>query len=100
MIAAQLHPAAEQELSEAAQFYEVAMPGLGYAFVHDVEKVVGRICAFPKAGAPFGPSTRGAIVPNFPFRVVYRIEQERIFVLAIAHQRRRSGYWRARRSED
>jgi hypothetical protein len=33
---------------------------------------------------------------RFPFSVVYRVESSRVFVLAVAHGRRRPGYWRDR----
>ncbi len=35
-------------------------------------------------------------VKKFPFRVIYRKEQERIVVVAIAHAKRRPSFWQGR----
>jgi hypothetical protein len=39
------------------------------------------------------PDVRSLPVHNFPYRVVFMRLAERISVLAIAHYRRRPGYW-------
>jgi plasmid stabilization system protein ParE len=96
VIRARFHPDAAAELEEAAIFYEAAQVGLGRAFGLQVERVVDRIKVFPESGAPFGGAARAAIVRNFPFWVVYRVLDTEVLILAIAHQRRRPGYWRKR----
>jgi hypothetical protein len=35
-------------------------------------------------------------VRSFPFSVVYRLRPEEIVILAVAHQKRKPGYWRGR----
>jgi hypothetical protein len=35
-------------------------------------------------------------VPRFPYRVVYRNRPDEIVVVAVAHLRRRPGYWKNR----
>ncbi len=39
---------------------------------------------------------RRYILHDFPFSIVYREEASRTFVLAVAHGRRRPGYWKKR----
>ncbi len=39
---------------------------------------------------------RECALKKFPFRLVYRVLENRILVVAIAHTRRRPGYWRNR----
>jgi plasmid stabilization system protein ParE len=97
VIPARFHPEAAAEFDEAAQFYESAQAGLGRAFEQEVERAVDRISAFPESATPLGSRVRAAIVRNFPFWVVYRASASEILILAIAHQRRRAGYWRRRR---
>lgn len=96
MIPGRFLPEAEAEFAEAAAFYEAAEPGLGLAFAQEVERTVDRICAFPESGATLGTVVRRAIVSNFPFLIVYRIGSGEILIAAVAHQRRRPGYWRRR----
>jgi hypothetical protein len=42
------------------------------------------------------PQTRRVLVARFPDQVVYRLDQSEIVVLAIAHLKRRPGYWQHR----
>ena len=84
------------ELDEAADFYESAQVGLGRAFALEVERAVDRIAVFPESGSPFRATVRAAIVRNFPFWVMYRVLDTELLILAVAHQRRRPGYWRKR----
>jgi toxin ParE1/3/4 len=90
-------PEAEVEFAEAAQFYERAERGLGAAFSLEVERAVERICAFPESGAKFSASSRGKITANFPYWVIYRADGVEVTIIAIAHQRRKPGYWRRRK---
>ena len=89
-------PEAESELAEAVQFYERAEIGLGAAFTLEVERTVDQICAFPESGSRFSASTRGKITANFPFWVIYRADAGEVTIIAVAHQRRKPGYWRKR----
>lgn len=90
-------PEAEAELAEAVQFYERAESGLGTAFALEVERAVDRVLAFPESGAKFSASSRGSITANFPFWVIYRVDGDGVIIIAVAHQRRKPGYWRTRK---
>jgi toxin ParE1/3/4 len=90
-------PEAEDEFAQAVQFYEQAEAGLGAAFMLEVERTVDRICTFPESGTEFTVSTRGRITSNFPFWVIYRADAAEVTIIAIAHQRRKPGYWRRRK---
>jgi len=50
----------------------------------------------PEAWPSFEHGTRRYLLRRFPFSVVYRIEPTRIVIVAMAHFRRRPGYWRSR----
>ena len=82
MTRARFLPEAEDEFSEAVQFYEEAEIGLGSAFTLEVERTVERICAFPESGAKFSASSRGRITANFPEPMATRSQslQSRISV--------------------
>ena len=97
MTRARFLPEAEVELAEAVEFYEQAEVGLGSAFTLEVERTVDRICSFPGAGAKFSASSRGKITANFPFWVIYRADGAEVTIIAVAHQRRKPGYWRRRK---
>lgn len=96
MSAAELHPEADQELSEVALYYEGKARGLGGDFLVEFDRTVAFLRLFPGAGRIIRHGSRRVSLRRFPYHVIYRIDPERLFILAIAHHRRRPGYWRAR----
>lgn len=95
------HPEARTELLEATDYYEDEAPGLGGLFLSAIDRGLRQLEAFPAAGREIRPATRRLVVGRFPYSIVYRQrppgDSQEIFVLAIAHQRRRPGYWADRR---
>jgi toxin ParE1/3/4 len=89
-------PSAREELNEAVAFYEASVLGLGEAFLDDVERAIETIRESPGIGASAGRRFRKTILRRFPFIIVYAHRDEEIVIVAIAHQRRRPGYWRRR----
>jgi len=92
----EFHPEAQGELISAAQFYERETEGLGLDFVATVQRAYERLPEFPGSGAPFGRRLRRLLVPKFPYGLVYRVEPERIYIVAVMHLHRRPGYWQSR----
>lgn len=45
---------------------------------------------------PGEPDIRRALVPRYPLAIIYLVAQGHVHVIAVAHGRRREGYWRAR----
>ena len=95
-------PEARTELTEAAIFYEDRRPGLGERFlavIRGTEKLVG---AFPHSGTIIGVAgerhaVRRIRVHGFPYSLIYLQRVRTVWILAVAHRRRRPGYWRERR---
>jgi plasmid stabilization system protein ParE len=93
----EFHPQASEELIDSAQFFEGASSGLGDRFLDALHALMGRIESYPSYGAPTSSRrTRVARVSGFPYDVIYRDESSRIYVVAIAHQSRKPGYWKGR----
>jgi plasmid stabilization system protein ParE len=68
--------------------------GLGLTFLDEIEKSTQRIVTNPMMYQRVGGEVRQATVTRFPYSILYAIEpDEKIRVLAIAHQKRRPGYW-------
>lgn len=97
MIPYAFHPDAEVELDHAARYYESRSAGLGTGLAQEVERTIALIREFPESGRSAGSNRRRIRVARFPYTIVYRADPDRIVILAVAHQRRRPGYWRARR---
>ena len=91
------HDLAQSELNEAAAYYARVRPGLGDAFLAEVEGAVDALVASPLAGTAVENDVRWWLVRRFPYSVLYRVRDDHIRILAIAHQKRRPFYWRGRR---
>jgi plasmid stabilization system protein ParE len=96
MIAYRLLPPAEEEMTEAAVFYERASSGLGEDFLDDVQRVITQLREHPSMGQPLTAGLHRLLLRRFPFSVIYAVESDAIVVIAVAHQRRRPDYWKER----
>jgi toxin ParE1/3/4 len=95
-----LHSQARAELDEAMAFYERQKAGLGLELQAEIEQAIARIQQTPQLGPPYKTTEfRYQVLRRFPY-VIYCTELEQVlWVVAIAHGRRRPGYWRRRRLE-
>jgi plasmid stabilization system protein ParE len=87
---------AEEEMTEAALFYEAASNGLGSDFLNDVQKAVDRLRDYPYSGESIDSDLRRALLLRFPFSLIYNIDENVIVIVAVAHDSREPEYWRAR----
>lgn len=85
-----------EEVSEADEYYENEVEGLGRAFVQTVFDSIQEIKRFPEASRRIRGPYRRYLTPRFPYGVLYRIEGETIYVVAVAHLKRRPFYWKDR----
>ena len=92
-----VHEAAEAEINEAADFYDIESPGLGSAFVDEIDRAIQHVSEFPSAAPATGVHVRKKALVRFPYSLLYSVTGDEIRVLAIAHQKRRPFYWRGRR---
>ena len=73
----QFLPKAEEEMNEAAQFYEGRSEGLGEDFLDEVQHTIESILAFPESGPVVSENFRRRILRRFPFGLLYAILRER-----------------------
>lgn len=94
-------PEARDELRAARDWYDREQPGLGRDLVAEVETTIERIVRWPDlAPRLVVPETsrqvRRAPLRRFPFGLVYAVIVDTLWVIAVAHGRRRPNYWRDR----
>ena len=89
---------ATEELAEAVRWYESRRPGLGANLLDEVDRAVRQVATNATVGAALSSDqkTRRILLSRFPYQVVYRIRPSEIVVIALAHSRRRPGYWLTR----
>jgi plasmid stabilization system protein ParE len=96
----EFHPAAEEELNQAVDYYNDCQPSLGWDFAQEVYFTIQNILAYPKAWTPLSKNTRRCLVNRFPFGVIYQIVENDIFIIAIMQLSRKPGYWQGRTEAD
>lgn len=89
--------AAERELNEAIDFYDLESAGLGGVFLDEVERALAQVEAFPEAADPVREGIRKHLLHKFPYALFYSLRPDQIRILAVAHARRRPFYWEDRR---
>ena len=88
------------EADAAARWYAQRSLSAAAGFADEIDAAVAAIDQSPEAWPPFAHGTRRYLLRRYPFSVIYRIERDRILIVAIAHGRRRPDYWASRLSSD
>lgn len=92
-----IRPEAEAEMREAFLWYDEWLPGLGEAFLSELDRELAGILAHPERHATIRRNIRRALLRRFPFGVFYVVERGRIIVLAVLHTSRDPRLWGQRR---
>jgi toxin ParE1/3/4 len=94
----QVSEPASRELVEAIRWYEERRPGWGARLFDAVSHAFDLIERHAEIGSPrtSQPAVRQLTVRGFPYLVVYRIRPDDVYVIAVAHAKRRPEYWRDR----
>jgi plasmid stabilization system protein ParE len=87
---------AKAELRQSAKYYDHQKPGLGVEFMAEVSAALDYIGRYPLASPVVRGDFRRTRVKRFPFDIIYAVEEKRIVVVAVMHQRRQPDYWKGR----
>ena len=88
-----IHPEARAELRAARNWYQERSPLSAIAFAQTVANATSRIREAPNSFPLADHGTRKFVLQRFPFNIFYRIRDNEIVIVAVAHQKRRPGYW-------
>jgi|SRR3990172_9177168 len=91
-----LRPEAEQDLADAAIWYDEQLPGLGRQFLDEMLVAFSSIAETPLMYPIIHRNTRRTLIHRFPFGVYYRVENSIIVVLAVMHGSRDPHRWKVR----
>ena len=95
------HPSARIELVEAIAYHERQRPGYGAKFESELDSVVERIVQLPQSGAslagyPQELNIQAFHLATFRYSLIVANTAGEQTVYAVAHQRKRPGYWKTR----
>lgn len=92
----EFHPEAAHEFIEYAARYESVAPQLGTRFIAAVEAAEKLISTHHEIGQEIESEFRHFVLAEFPHSLIYSIEPDRIWIVAVAHHKRKVGYWSER----
>jgi len=90
------HPEAAVEAREARRWYRARNEQASTAFVVAYRRTLDSIREAPERWPAHRHGTRRVVLRGFPYSVVYRASDGAVVVVAVAHDKRRPGYWRER----
>ena len=94
------HGLARVEMGESARYYESECGGLGGEFLDSVQRSIGFLKEHPEGAPAVSSNLRRKLLDRFPFGLIYAMEGDEIFILAVANLRRRPFYWKGRTLRD
>jgi plasmid stabilization system protein ParE len=87
---------ARRDFDESFDWYAARSTQVAQRFVAAVDAALANVVANPLRFASPDGVHRECPVKKFPFRIVYRLVDDTVLVVAVAHAKRRPGYWRDR----
>jgi plasmid stabilization system protein ParE len=94
--AVRFHPAAAQEVESTYEWYAARDVSAAHGFREELRQAVDVVAESPQTWPRYGRRARRYVFPRYPFSLVYIVRGDVIEVVAVAHGRRRPGYWRSR----
>jgi len=87
---------ARRDFDESFDWYAARSPQAAVRFAAAVDAALAKVAANPLQFASPDGVHRECPLKKFPFRIIYRVVDNRVVVVAIAHAKRRPGFWRSR----
>lgn len=87
------HDAADAELSEAVAYYDDKATGLGDRFLAEIKAATRYIERYPEIAPIIEEGVRAKVLVRFPYSLLYVVEEHEMYIVAVAHQSKRPGYW-------
>lgn len=89
-----IHPEAENEAAEAAEWYaQNASRKIAQAFLEEFERALDFLVEFPDTGTRHAHGLRVHPLKRFPYSLIHEPLHGSPRIYAIAHRRRKPGYW-------
>lgn len=87
---------AQHEIDEALSWYYAKSPSVAHSLTRELEHSFELIDEAPELWPEFTGGTRRYVLRRFPYSVIFRVTEDWIEVVAVAHHKRKPGYWLGR----
>ncbi|WP_068857921.1 type II toxin-antitoxin system RelE/ParE family toxin [Perlucidibaca aquatica] len=88
-------PQAKAEFEDGERYYEQQLLGLGMRFRKDTRDALARLRHWPLAAPIEHNEIRRLLLSRFPYKLLYSVEPDYIYIIAVAHLHRAPNYWTA-----
>src|SRR5690349_11746691 len=92
----EIHIEAQDEVPLASRWYLMRNAEIAEAFQTALDSAIAQITTSPYAWPRAEGGTRRYLLSRIPYLVIYRVYDDHILIVAVAHARRQSGYWASR----
>ncbi|WP_165070370.1 type II toxin-antitoxin system RelE/ParE family toxin [Paludisphaera rhizosphaerae] len=96
MTEVKIHPEAEAEYEHALGWYLDRSSQAAARFEAAFDEAIQAIRSHPEMFPRCDEVHRYVLLRRFPYSLIYRVEGESATIFAVAHSKRRTGYWSGR----
>ncbi|HEY6765808.1 MAG TPA: type II toxin-antitoxin system RelE/ParE family toxin [Candidatus Sulfotelmatobacter sp.] len=90
------HPEAREEFRNAIRWYRARDRQPSSEFRASVSDAIRLVAQAPHRWMKYLHGTRRLVIQRFPFSVVYLDDPDIVTIIAVAHSKRKPGYWKGR----
>lgn len=87
---------AAAEIEEGRAWYRKRSESAEAGFLREIDHAIEQVSLAPRQWPLYLSGTRRYVFPTYPYSLVFFVEDDVIRVVAVAHEKRRPGYWRDR----
>jgi toxin ParE2 len=91
-----IHSQAQEEINEAFDWHFQRSPEAADRFLTEIGRSLQQILSHPQLYPLYTRNTRRRLLEGFPYFVIFQEKEDIILIVAVAHAKRRAGYWRGR----
>lgn len=90
------HPKASDEIDQAFGWYAMRSARAADGFYEQYFAAVKKVGRQPSRSSPYLHGTQRIILDRYPFSIIFRELPRKIEIVAVAHAKRKPGYWAKR----
>lgn len=94
------YPEARLEIIDTFNWYDEKALGLGLEFLNEVHIAESEIARNPELGQIYESGTKRFLLNRFPLALIYLATEKNLQNIAVAHCKRKPGYWKKRLKTD
>lgn len=92
----QLADGAKRDFADGLRWYRKRSDRAANHFVEEINDAITKILKDPARNRQIRPDIRTIRIKRYPYSLIYLIHPDAIIIVAVAHSKRRPGYWSRR----